>query len=281
MILNSQEWLQEKIEEFSAISEIGSWFSEHVGAIEIGGDTYQQNLAIDPENENQLIFEKKIVESDGTGTETKYILYSEDISLEKLDIKVSGKKLFVPLVTGSNKYIKNYKNEQLQDFTGSVEILFSDPLLAKNFMAAIRFLKENTVAEENASMSKEEARAFLLENIQTIELPTEQYAQMVETSEEANCKISFIRVELNKKKPSMEYRYEFDVSDIHTGNSNLSVKGETISINLVTSGNEKLIKPYKNGEEGDFLDDFVIYSDDVMVARKTLAAFAALSEGCK
>ena len=31
----------------------------------------------------------------------------------------------------------------------------------------------------------------------------------------------------------------------------------------------------------DFIDDFYIYVDDVMIARKTLAAIAALSESCK
>ena len=59
------------------------------------------------------------------------------------------------------------------------------------------------------------------------------------------------------------------------------MKKEIISVNLATVGNEKLIKPYKNGEPGDFVDDFIIYTDDVLVAKKTLAAFAALSEGCK
>ena len=272
---------QEKIQEFNNIGEVGSWFSEHVGTIEIDGNAYQQKLSIDQENENQLIIEKKLVESDGTGTETKFILYPEDISLDKLDIKVSGKKLLVPLVTGTNKYIKNFEDEQLQDFTSSVEILFSDPLLAKNCMAAIRFLKENTVAEERTAMSKEEVKAFLLGNIQTIKLPTEQYEQMLETSDEENCKMSFTRLELNEKSPSIEYLYEFFASDIHPGNSRIVVKGEAISINLVTNGNEKLIKPYKNGEPGDFVDDFIIYADDVLVAKKTLAAFAALSEGCK
>ena len=31
----------------------------------------------------------------------------------------------------------------------------------------------------------------------------------------------------------------------------------------------------------DFVDDFIIYADDVLLAKKTLAAFAAISEGCK
>ena len=263
---------EEKIEQFSSVSGVGAWFSAHVD---------QQNLSIDQENENQLTIERKLMDSDGTGNETKFIVYPEDISLDKLDVEVSGNKLFVPLVTGRNRYIKNFENGQLQDFTGSVEVLFTDPLLAKNFVAAIRFLKENSVAEERSAMSKEEAKAFILENIQGIELPNEQYEQALEARDGDICNMSFTRVEIDEKGPSVEYLYEFIASDIHPGNSKLLVKGEVIQINLVTVENEKLIKPYKNGEPGDFVNDFIIYADDVLLAKKLLAAFAVLAKECE
>jgi hypothetical protein len=123
--------------------------------------------------------------------------------------------------------------------------------------------------------------AFLSDHNQTLKLPSEHYEQKMETVEEENCKMSFTRVELDDKKPSIEYLYEFSASDINPAASNLSVKGEIVSINLETTGNEKLIKPYENGEADDFVAGFVIYSDDVLVAKKTLAAFATLSEACK
>lgn len=130
-------------------------------------------------------------------------------------------------------------------------------------------------------MNKDEAIAFLSGNIQNIDLPDDQYEQKIEFKDEGNCKISFTRVETDSKGASDEQIYEFNISDIHPGSSKFSVKGKIIEMNLVTRGNEKLIKPYKNGEAGDFEDDFVIYVDDILLAKKTLAAFAALSEGCK
>ncbi len=271
----------EKIEEFSNIGEVSSWFSENIGTIETDGGKLGQQLSIIMENENQVVIEKKLTKADGASTETRYMLYPEDINLDKLDIKVSGKKLSVNLSSGTYKYIKNFKNELLQDFTGSVEIQFSNPLLAKNFIAAIRFLKENSLAEDRKGISKEEAMSFLSRHIQSIKLPDKQYAQILESLDEENCKMGFTRVEIGAKKSSMEYLYEFIGSDIHPGSSKLSVKGDLILINLVTVGNNKLIKPYKNGEAGDFVDDFVIYADDVLVAKKILAAFGVLSEGCQ
>jgi len=272
---------EEKIKEFSNISEVSSWFSENIGTIETDGDKYEQNLSIIKENENQLKLEKKLTEADEGSTETSFILYPEDISLDKLEIEASGKKLTVPLETDKSKYIKKLENGVLQNFTSKAEILFFDPLVAKNFIAAIRFLKANSVVEERAATNKDQAIAFLSGNIQNIDLPDDQYEQKLEVTDEGNCKMSFTRVATDNKGASDEYVYEFIMSDIHPGNSKFSVKGKIIEINLVTRGNEKLIKPYKNGETGDFVDDFVIYVDDILLAKKTLAAFAALSEECK
>ncbi len=209
------------------------------------------------------------------------MLYPEDISLDDLEIKVSGEKMTVPLVTGKGKYIKEFENGNLQNFTGNAEILFYDPLVAKNFMAAIRFLKSNLVAADRSDLNQDEAIKFLSGNIQNLDLPDDKYEQKLEFTEEGKCQMSFTRTETDKKGASVEYAYEFNVSDIHPGNSKFSIKGEIVAINLITNGNEKLIKPYKNGEAGNFVDDFFIYVDDVLLAKKTLAAFASLSKGCE
>lgn len=271
----------EKIREFNAVPDISAWMKENVGPIELGEDKYEQSVSLSAGDENQLTIEKTLTEDDGETTTTKYILYPEDISLEELEIKVSGNKLTVPLETGKAKYIKNYENGELQHFTGDLEVLFFDPLVAKNFMAAIRSLKELTVIEDRVNMSKEEAISFLTASIQNIELGDETYEQKIEVEDEGNCKYKFTRVETDDKGSSDEYIYEFIASDIHPGNSELSVKGELIQIDLVTRGNEKLIKPYENGEVEDFEDEFTVFADDVLLAKKTLAAFEALSENCK
>ena len=148
-------------------------------------------------------------------------------------------------------------------------------------MAAIRFLQENSVVEERAAMQKEEAMAFILENMQYIELSDKQYEQKMEVGDEGSCIMSFTRLETDSKGGGRKYSYEFTLSDMDPDNSKFTIKGALVLINLITRGNEKLIKPYKDEEAGDFIDDFFIYADDVLLAKKTLAAFAALSEECK
>ena len=284
-ILNAFEFAidtsEQNIIEFSGISELGPWFTENIGQVDIGTDAYEQQMSILTEYGNQLTAKSTVTDSDGKSTEYSHILYPEDIGLEKLDIKVSGKKLYVLLQTDKGKYVKIFENGILQNFVSSTEVLFDDPLVAKNFMSAIRFLKENSRVEDSTVMQKEEAMTFLMENIQTIELSDKQYEQKMEVGEEGDCIVSFTRVEKDSKGEGHRYRYEFTLSDINSGNSKLTVKGTLVLINLVTNGNEKLIKPYKDSEAGSFVDDFIIYTDDVQLAKQILAAFAALSEACK
>ncbi len=284
-ILNAFEFAvdtsEQNIIEFTGISELGTWFSDNVGQVEIGTDAYEQQISILTEYGNQLTAKSKVIDSDGKSTEYSHILYPEDIGLDKLEIKVSGKKLYVLLQTDKGKYVKLFENGKLQNFVSSTEVLFIDPLVAKNFISAIRFLKENSGVEDSSVMQKEEAMTFLIENIQTIELSDKQYEQKMEVTDEESCKVSFQRVETDSKGGSREYRYEFNLSDIHSKNSKFTIKGAGVLINLITQGGEKLIKPYKDGEAGDFVDDFIIYTDDVQLAKQILAAFAALSETCK
>ncbi|MGC9341881.1 MAG: hypothetical protein ACP5E3_04200 [Bacteroidales bacterium] len=284
-IMNAFEYAtrnsEEKIREFGDVSDISSWLNENIANLKIDNDQYEQKISILPENENQLIFETLLTEDDGETTTTRFMVYPEDLSLEEMEIKVSGNKLMVPLETEKGNFIKNFQNEELQNFTDEMEVLFFDPLVAKNFMAAIRSLKEQSIVEDRTGMSKDEALEFLGANIQNIQLAEDTYEQKLEIDDTGNCKLIFTRVETDDKGESDEYIYEFIASDIHPGNSELAVKGELIEIDLVTRGNEKLIKPYENGEVEDFEDEFAIYVDDVLLAKKTLAAFEALSRECK
>lgn len=271
----------EEIKEFSTVDEINFWMVDNFPTLYREDEKYEQSLEVMKDNKNQIVFNKVLTETDEGGvTESKYIIYPEDISLENLEIDVSGGRLTVALET-KDEFIKLYENGKLDEFTNEAEVYFFDPLVAKNFMAAIRFLKENSMVEDQTEMSKEEAISFLTSNIQNLELEEMKYEQSLEVKDEGNCSMSFTRVETEDDGEVTEYIYEFIASDLHRGNSELSVNGELIEVTLVTAGNEKLIKPYENGQVEDFEDEFTVYADDVLLAKKIMAAFAALSMGCK
>jgi len=272
---------QENIVEFSGSKQVQDWFNENIATLEINKEIIEQEIILDPSVENQLQFTKKITDDEGEITEKVFIIYPEDISAEEMEISVAGSNLVVPLETGKGKYVKTFENGTIDNFDSEAEVIFFDPLVAKNFMAAIRYLKENSVADDRENMSRADALSFLQNNIRNIELNDEKHEQKIEMLDDGNCKMKFTRIETDDDGGSDEYIYEFIASDIHKGNSELDVSGELIEIHLVTRGKEKLIKPYENGEVEDFEDEFTIYTDDILLAKKTLAAFVALSNECQ
>jgi hypothetical protein len=277
LIQNSEE----EITSFESVAQVNTWMEDNLVTLYRGDETYEQHLLVNEAQDDQAVFEQKLTEEGSETTETKYVFYPDDLNLEEMEIHVGLGKLTVTLETGKEDYIKHFKNGELQNFTDDADVYFSDPLVAKNFMAAIRFLKESSRGVNPPEMTKEEALSFLTGNIQHIELTEEQHEQTLEWEEGDDCKLNFTRIEKGKDGESDEYRYELMASDLSGTGSELNVDGKLIAIRLETNGNEDLIKPYKNGEVDDFVDEFTIYADDIMLARRILSAFSVLSKACE
>lgn len=271
----------EDIRTYGSVDEVNDWMEENLVTLYRGAEQYDQQVFADPDRHNQIVYEHKLTKDDAAVTETKYLIYPADISLGDLKIGVSMGRLYVALETEKDDYIRNFKNGVLQNFTDDVKVYFSDPLDAKNFVAAIRFLKENTAAAGDTEMSREEALSFLNANIPEVAIPGRTYEQKIEMIDADHCKLRFTRVEKKDDGASDEFAFEFMAADIDEGKSKVSVNKNLIEINLVTADNKKLIKPFKNGEAGDFDDDFTVYADDVLLGKKLLAAFAAFSKACR
>jgi len=272
---------EEEIQAFSSVDEVTSWMEENLVPLFREGEKYEQKLSVDAAFPYLITFEQKLTEDESETTDKKYLIYPVDISVEDLKIDVSMGRLKVALKTEKKDYIKYFKDKTLEDYTDKTDVYFSDPLVAKNFMAAIRFLQEHAAGTETPEPDMEEALAFLNASILDIELPGEKYEQKLEIMDGDPCKLKFTRVETDEDGKSDEFIYEFTAKDISKANSELSVPGQIIKINLKTPGKTKLIKPYKNGEVEDFDNEVSIYSDDVWLAKQILAAFGVLSEGCK
>ena len=88
-------------------------------------------------------------------------------------------------------------------------------------------------------------------------------------------------METDSKGESTEYVYEFILTDINAANSGLVVSSAKLYLNLVTRDRQKLVKTYKNGETGNFVYDFDLYVDDVLVAKNMLGALSTLLDSCK
>jgi hypothetical protein len=269
------------LQEFSTLDNAISWMTSNVGQVKIEDETINQTFKVLTDNENKIELKVVTTGEKGTSVTEDFEIYPEDLKSDDLKIKVSGKKLAVNLSTGKVKYIKYSKDNLLQNYTSDAEILFDDVLKAKNFIAAITILRNKSLVADRSIIDKASAWSYIMENTKKMEIAGESIDQKMEQRESDPCNAKLTKTETNSKGASIENVYEFIVSDIDTKYSEIAVSSKSLKVSLVTKGKEKLIKPYKNGVSGNFIYSVDIDVDNVLVAKKLIAAFASISNLCK
>jgi hypothetical protein len=265
--------------EFASAEKAMEWLRNGPGEVNIDSKNIKQTLRIAPELENKLELLVVTTDEGSAPLNERYEIYPEDLSVEDLEIKVSGKKLYVPLSTGKLKYIKVFEENELQNFSSGADIYFEDVLKAKNFISAVKFLREKSLVRDRLQTSESAAWDYLSSHLKKVETSGTEYEQKLEKLDD--CKLKFTRVETDSKGESTEYVYEFILTDIDAASSGLVVSSAKLYLNLVTKGKQKLVKTYKNGEAGNFVYDFDLFVDDVLVAKNMLGAFSTLMDSCK
>jgi len=266
--------------EFASAEKAMEWLRSGPGEVNIDSKNIKQTLRIAPELENKMELLVVTTDEGSAQVNERYEIYPGDLSVEDLEIKVSGKKLYVPLSTGKLKYIKVFEENELQNFSSGADIYFEDVLKAKNFISAVKFMHEKSLVRDRLQTSESAAWDYLSSHLKKVETSGIQYEQKLEKVDD-NCKIKFTKVETDSKGESTEYVYEFILTDIDAASSGLVVSSAKLYLNLVTMGKQKLVKTYKNGEAGNFVYDFDLFVDDVLVAKNMLGAFSTLMDSCK
>ena len=106
------------------------------------------------------------------------------------------------------------------------------------------------------------------------------YQQKIESTDD-KCKLKVTNLETDSKGAQTEMVYEFILSDIDAGKTEISISGKTCGVELVTKDNQKLIKPYENGESGNFIYKLNIVTADVLEAKNIKEAMNAAIQACK
>ncbi|HYW95366.1 MAG TPA: hypothetical protein VE870_07255 [Bacteroidales bacterium] len=266
----------------TSIEKTSSWLAEHVKEVKVDDQSIKQTMKVLPDRENKIELQVYTTDNGGTNINEEYEIYPEDLSAEDNMIKVSGKKLYVPLSTGKINYIRAHKDGSLQSYTRSIDVVFDDVQQAKYFTTAVDFLIKNSGVKNRGMANAGAAWDYLVAHVSQVEVDGDVYDQSLERPDESNpCKLKYTNSATDSKGTTTEYTWEFMITDIDPAASGISVSSDEIHVNLVTKGREKLIKPYKNGEAENFDYDLEIQANDILEAKKLLAAFKSLAEHCE
>ncbi len=261
------------------MGKAAAWLSSNIGTITESGKTFAQKLSFDAANQYKSVLNLTTTGSDGS-TEEVFEFYMADINKDKLELSTSSKKMFIEVTTGKEKLVKVTRSGEIQNYASSVEVMFEDTKQARNFIDALKFLASNVKQSEMSFSDNQSAFKYISANLPTVSTGSYKYDQTIDMIDNDPCKVKVSVVQLDSKDASTGYLYEFTMSDISPEAVKLEISGKEMTIELETKGRQKLIKPYKNGEPQNFVYDFELYSDDVMVARNIISAFKTIAGKC-
>ena len=265
----------EGIPEYTSVNDAIAKMVSYTTTVKTDAESTVQKLTVDAVMDNKLTFEK--TDADGVSI---WDIFPEDIDKGNVEIKVVGKKLYVILSTGKTKYIAYTKNNLQQNYINDFEVYFDDVRNAKIFKSAVLYTKENYKPSSRILKGTDQAIAALKKITSEIKIADEVYKQKFET-EDDQCKIKFTNLTKDSKGSETEMVYEFIMSDINPVESGIKISGKICGVELSVKNNEKLIKPYENGESKNFTNSLYIVTMDILEAKKIKEAIKAGVETCK
>lgn len=250
--------------------------------VQIDKVTYKQSIDILNESKGKLSFVSELVDEKGKTTKEKFEFYVSDIDKNTILRKTSGKKLYISLsVNNGQKFIKHFKEDQLDSYTNAFEIILSGADAAQElsdlFKNAIPLVK----SAEKEWNTNTEALNWLKNNISKINSGAATFEQSFSYGERKDYLASYTVKKTDQKSVSTEQKYEFSILDINVKNLTVKVSGTQLSVSVETKGSDSYIKFTKNNELQGFAKEFEIITEDIDQARDIIAAFTAAIEKSK
>lgn len=270
IIPEAEKNLKNSLPDITSLNQATELLSKNVINTVIETSTINQSI------ENACITSLSVLEDDmKKRLDTKYIFNLSDFNHNTLNYKISGKRMYINMQTkGANKLIKVIENDVQKNYTDKLEILCDDyenaRLLMHLLRKAIPLCEENIarLVPENGLNSKVN---WLIENTVEIPFAGKTYNQVLVRVAEDDNKLRLTLMEITDKK-SVEYIYEFNLSDINPNSVKYDISGIELSINLITNFNSKVIKVYKDGETQSYSNSLNIYVPDIETARNFILA---------
>ena len=255
---------------------------EKVQDVQIDKTTYKQSIDILNESKGKLSFVSELVDEKGKTTKEKFEFYVSDIDKNTIVRKTSGKKLYINLsVNNGQKFIKHFKEDQLDSYANAFEIILSSADAAQELSDLFKNTIPLVKSAEKEWNTNADALSWLKSNISKINSGAATFEQSFSYGERKDYLAIFTVKKTDQKSVSTEQKYEFSILDINVKNLTVKVSGTQLSVSVETKGSDPYIKYTKNNELQGFAKDFEIIAENIDQARNIIAAFTAAIEKSK
>lgn len=255
-----------------------SFLSENIGNVSSGTNTYNQTFEATCVCD---FLHEKVDEKNGKKESSTYRLNLADINSKGLNVKVSGKDIWLELpIKEKQKLIQHTKNGELQNYTNTVKLIAKDVeniRLLEHLFPQVTELCSNALIS-SAANEPENYTDWVIEQVTKVQSKDKETDQYLEKTD-SDCLLRFKRITSSKK--SVEEIYEFGLKDLDPEKIDFSISGKELAVKLVTRYKESVVKYYKDGESGKYQNELKILVDDVEKARQMIDAIKGAIEGCQ
>jgi hypothetical protein len=264
------------------ISQSLASIKEKVQDVQIDKSTFKQAIDVLDESKGKIRFVSIVVDEKGKAAKESFEFYLSDIDKNTIVRKTSGKKLFISLSINNNqKFIKHFKEDNLDSYTNDLEIILSTTDAAQELSDLIKTAIPLINSNEKGWSTNKDALNWLKNNISKVNSGSATFEQTFSFGERKDYLASFTVKKTDQKSVSTEERYEFSLLDINKKNLTVRISGTQLLVSVETNGNDHYIKYTKNNEQQSFRNDFEIIAEDIDQARNIIAALSTAIEKSK
>jgi uncharacterized protein YfcZ (UPF0381/DUF406 family) len=247
--------------------------------VQIDKTTFKQSIDILDEGKGKINFTSSVTDEKGKTSKDNYEFYISDIDPNTIIRKTSGKKLFISLtVNNSQKFIKHSKDDKPEGYTGNLEILSSDADAAQELVNILKASASSVKPVLKSWNTNTDALNWLKSNITKITSGSDTFEQSFSFGEPQKYLVSFTVKKTDQKGISTEEKYEFNLLDINKKELAIKISGNQLAVSLETNEKNRYIKYFKNNEQQNFDNTFMIISDDIDLARNMIGALTTAIE---
>jgi hypothetical protein len=279
LIKNTIPLVKSKENEWKNIKDPLNWLKSNIGKVTSGDITYTQSFGFDERKEYLVIFSSNKLDEKGVSTEETYDFNILDINKNEVQLEIKGTNLSVSLLTkGKDKFIRHFKNKEIQNFCADFEIMTNDIEQAQGIIAALSSAISMAKSSLPVFKSLDESLDFIKTSASDVTIDKKTIPQKFNFIKGNGTKADFIMTESGSQGKSIESHFEFYLDDIEPNSIALKISGKKALLLWNVKNKQKFIKFSKDNVLQGFQNDFELVNTDIEIARGLMEAFKFASK---
>jgi hypothetical protein len=270
------------IPDFGSLQKALDFIAKNTTEVTLEKKTVNQKISFTPGNGTKSVFTYSEPDSKGKSAEERYEFYLNDIDANSVNFQVSGKKITINAVTqNKTKFLRYYKDNNLQDFQNEIGILTSDIETSREMVEAFKSAIKNSEAQPASWKSTGEAITFLTNTFTGETIGTDVYKLNLSSISTDPLNVRYVQGKTDAKGVTVEQSLEFYPYMLDPGTVKIGSSGKFLIVEVSVTGKKSFVKVFKEGKQQAFDDNIGIMAFDSKQAKDIAGAIKYLADNSK